>query len=46
MTLSCIPDSVKKFVSDAKQTNMKLFEAKIDNNKPKNIAGAFDGTGA
>ena len=39
--ISHMSEFVKKSVSDAKQ-KMKLFEAKIDNNKPKKIAGAFE----
>lgn len=39
--ISHIPESA----SNAKSKIIKLFKLKIDNNKPKDIAGAFDGAG-
>ena len=39
--ISHIPEST----SNAKSKIIKLFKLKIDNSKPKDIAGAFDGAG-
>ena len=40
--ISHIPESVKNSARNVKLEIMKLFPAKIDNNKLKKTAGAFD----